>query len=53
MTIPNQSELTDYAKGAYFSDSFSIETPHKNKTAIELYLTLRNACRHGPPFSWI
>ncbi len=40
MTIPKQSKLFDYAKGAYFSDSFSREIANKNQTALDVYLEI-------------
>ncbi|MBD8511254.1 DUF2867 domain-containing protein [Photobacterium sp. CAU 1568] len=40
MTIPKHSKLFDYAKGAYFSDSFSREIPNNNQTALDVYLEI-------------
>ena len=40
MTIPNHSELFDYAKGAYFADSFSRMIPYRNQTALDIYLEI-------------
>ncbi|MEI8592889.1 DUF2867 domain-containing protein [Photobacterium sp. Hal280] len=40
MAIPKHSKLFDYAKGAYFSDSFSREIPNKNQTALDVYLEI-------------
>ncbi|MEL6117754.1 DUF2867 domain-containing protein [Photobacterium sp. SP02] len=40
MAIPKHSKLFDYAKGAYFSDSFSHEIPNKNQTALDVYLEI-------------
>ncbi|WP_200890403.1 DUF2867 domain-containing protein [Pseudoalteromonas luteoviolacea] len=40
MSVPKHSELFDYAKGAYFSDSFSREIPNTNQTALDVYLEI-------------
>lgn len=40
MTIPPHSKLFEYAKGAYFSDSFSREISNKNQTALDVYLEI-------------
>lgn len=40
MIIPKQSKLFDYAKGAYFADSFSREILNKNLTALDTYLEI-------------
>lgn len=40
MSIPKHSELFDYAKGAYFADSFSREIPNNNQTALDVYLEI-------------
>ncbi len=34
------SELFDYAKGAYFADSFSCEIRNNNQTALDIYLEI-------------
>ncbi|CAG8998762.1 MAG: hypothetical protein CENE_00722 [Candidatus Celerinatantimonas neptuna] len=40
MAIPKHSKLFDYAKGAYFADSFSCEIPNKNQSALDVYLEI-------------
>ena len=40
MSIPKHSALSDYAKGAYFADSFSREIPNVNQTALDVYLEI-------------
>ena len=40
MTIPQHSELFDYAKGAYFADTFSCEVADKGQTALDVYLEI-------------
>ncbi|MFD2176513.1 DUF2867 domain-containing protein [Veronia pacifica] len=40
MTIPQQSALREYAKGAYFSDSFSVTTARKNKVALDIFIEM-------------
>ncbi|MCE2572471.1 DUF2867 domain-containing protein [Motilimonas eburnea] len=38
MSIPSQSQLFDYAKGAYFADSFTREISYQGQTALDIYL---------------
>ncbi|EHZ7431697.1 DUF2867 domain-containing protein [Vibrio cholerae] len=40
MTVPKHSKLFDYAKGAYFADSFSCEIHNNNQTALDVYLEI-------------
>ncbi|WP_337917057.1 DUF2867 domain-containing protein [Vibrio cholerae] len=40
MTVPKHSKLFDYAKGAYFADSFSREIRNNNQTALDVYLEI-------------
>ncbi|MFO6424734.1 DUF2867 domain-containing protein [Motilimonas sp. KMU-193] len=40
MTIPAHSQLFEYAKGAYFADSFSRDIPYQNQSALDIYLEI-------------
>lgn len=40
MTVPLNSELYEYASGAYFADSFSRELPNHGQTALDVYLEI-------------
>ncbi|MGF1799077.1 DUF2867 domain-containing protein [Vibrio gigantis] len=40
MSVPEHSELFEYAKGAYFADSFSCEIPYNSQTALDVYLEI-------------
>ena len=40
MPIPKQSKLSEYSKGAYFSDSFSRKIKYNNQSAIDVFLEI-------------
>ncbi len=40
MSIPEHSKLFNYAKGAYFADSYSREIANNNQTALDVYLEI-------------